>query len=88
MQKMLECFGADISKTLVAKRKRLEQYTQNSLKSQGKKVEDIWKNQQAERYHHVHSSKGVHNWARKTQIGNSIPIPINLKVRLHLRFEK
>lgn len=49
MQKMLDCFGADISKTLVAKRKRLEQYTQNSLKTQGKKVEDIWKNQQAER---------------------------------------
>nr|XP_011448015.2 synaptonemal complex protein 3 [Crassostrea gigas] len=49
MQKMLECFGADISKTLVNKRKRLEQYTQNSLKSSTKKVEDIWKMQQTER---------------------------------------
>ncbi|XP_048780789.1 synaptonemal complex protein 3-like [Ostrea edulis] len=49
MQKMLECFGADISKTLVSKRKRLEQYTQNSLKCSTKKVEDIWKMQQAER---------------------------------------
>jgi len=49
MQKMLECFGADISKTLVAKRKRLENYTQTSLKTQNRKVEDIWKGQQVER---------------------------------------
>ncbi|XP_033751590.1 synaptonemal complex protein 3-like [Pecten maximus] len=49
MQKMLECFGADITKTLVNKRKRLEQFTQNSLKSSNKKVEEIWKMQQLER---------------------------------------
>lgn len=49
MQKMLECFGADISKTLIAKRKRLEQYTQSSLKTSNRRVEDIWKNQQSER---------------------------------------
>nr|AGL11962.1 synaptonemal complex protein 3 [Nodipecten subnodosus] len=49
MQKMLECFGADITKTLVNKRKRLEQFTQNSLKASNKKVEEIWKMQQLER---------------------------------------
>lgn len=49
MQKMLECFGADISKTLTAKRKRLEAYTQNSLKTSNRKVEEFWKNQHADR---------------------------------------
>ncbi|XP_050409584.1 synaptonemal complex protein 3, partial [Patella vulgata] len=49
MQKMLECFGADISKTLISKRKRLEQLTHNTLRSSNKKVEDIWKAQQTER---------------------------------------
>ncbi|KAK2181279.1 hypothetical protein NP493_402g00027 [Ridgeia piscesae] len=49
MQKMFECFGADIAKTVAAKRKRLEQYTQSSLKSSSRKVEDIWKIQQHER---------------------------------------
>ncbi|XP_046328225.2 synaptonemal complex protein 3-like [Haliotis rufescens] len=50
MQKMLECFGADISKTLVSKRRRLEQLTQVSLRSTNKKVDDIWKAQQTERH--------------------------------------
>ncbi|KAI0208128.1 Synaptonemal complex protein 3 [Lamellibrachia satsuma] len=49
MQKMFECFGADIAKTVATKRKRLEQYTQSSLKSSSRKVEDIWKIQQNER---------------------------------------
>lgn len=49
MQKMLECFGADISKTLMGKRKRLEQFTQISLKNSNKRVEEIWKSQQTER---------------------------------------
>ncbi|KAL5006831.1 hypothetical protein ScPMuIL_015637 [Solemya velum] len=49
MQKMLECFGADVTKTLIAKRKRIENLTQNSLKSSNKKVDDIWKLQQSER---------------------------------------
>ncbi|XP_041367395.1 synaptonemal complex protein 3-like [Gigantopelta aegis] len=49
MQKMLECFGADISKTLVSKRKRLEQITQSTLKNSNKKVEDVWREQQNER---------------------------------------
>ena len=41
---------ADITKTLSGKRKRLEQYTQNSLKISNRKVEDIWRVQQKERY--------------------------------------
>ena len=41
--------SADIAKTVAAKRKRLEQYTQSSLKSSSRKVEDIWKIQQNER---------------------------------------
>ncbi|XP_070566631.1 synaptonemal complex protein 3-like [Ptychodera flava] len=46
---LLERFGSDISKTIVAKRKRLETLTQQSLKSSNRKVEDIFKHQQAER---------------------------------------
>ncbi|RUS73371.1 hypothetical protein EGW08_018873 [Elysia chlorotica] len=49
MQKMLDGFGADISKTLSQKKKRMEQLTQSSLKSTNKKVEEIWKNQQQAR---------------------------------------
>ena len=43
---------ADISKTLVNKRKRLEQYTQNSLKTTNRKMEDIWKQQRGDRSAH------------------------------------
>ncbi|XP_055900938.1 synaptonemal complex protein 3-like isoform X4 [Biomphalaria glabrata] len=46
MQKMLEGFKADISKTHLQKKKRLEQLTQASLKNANKKVDEIWKNQQ------------------------------------------
>ena len=42
-------FSADITKTVAAKRKRLELFTQSSLKSSSRKVEDIWKIQQSER---------------------------------------
>lgn len=35
---------------MVAKRKRLEQLTQNSLKNTNKKVEDIWTTQKNERF--------------------------------------
>ncbi|PVD33791.1 hypothetical protein C0Q70_05052 [Pomacea canaliculata] len=49
MQKMLEMFGADISKTLSTKKKRLEHFTQLSLKTTGKKVEEILTAQQNER---------------------------------------
>ncbi|XP_064635061.1 synaptonemal complex protein 3-like [Lineus longissimus] len=49
MQKMLDSFGADVSKTLVSKRKRLEQYTQSTIKTSNRRIEDIWKVQQNER---------------------------------------
>ncbi|CAG5134932.1 unnamed protein product [Candidula unifasciata] len=49
MQKMLEGFGADISKTLSNKRKRMEQLTQASLKNTNKKLEEVWKTQQQAR---------------------------------------
>ncbi|XP_060050230.1 synaptonemal complex protein 3 [Erinaceus europaeus] len=49
VQNMLERFGADINKTLHAKRKRLETYTKASLKSSNQKIENIWKTQQEQR---------------------------------------
>ncbi|XP_033645667.1 synaptonemal complex protein 3-like [Asterias rubens] len=49
MQTMLESFGADMRKSLVSKKKRLETFTQQSLKSANCKVDKIWKMQQTER---------------------------------------
>ncbi|XP_064417404.1 synaptonemal complex protein 3 isoform X2 [Latimeria chalumnae] len=50
VQNMLERFGADISKALVAKRKRLELYTKSSLKTSNQKIEQLWKMQQEQRH--------------------------------------
>ncbi|XP_056430542.1 synaptonemal complex protein 3 isoform X2 [Hyla sarda] len=49
VQNMLERFGADISKALLAKRKRLEMYTKASLKTSNQKIENVWKTQQEQR---------------------------------------
>ncbi|XP_014672008.1 PREDICTED: synaptonemal complex protein 3-like isoform X2 [Priapulus caudatus] len=49
MQKMLECFGADVNKSLLTKKRKLEQFTKESIKSSNKKVEDVWKAQATER---------------------------------------
>ncbi|XP_009894680.1 synaptonemal complex protein 3 [Dryobates pubescens] len=49
VQNMLERFGADINKALLAKRKRLEMYTKASLKTSNQKIEHIWKMQQDQR---------------------------------------
>ncbi|OCT83662.1 synaptonemal complex protein 3 isoform X1 [Xenopus laevis] len=49
VQDMLERFGADISKALLAKRKRLETYTKASLKTSNMKIEQVWKTQQEDR---------------------------------------
>lgn len=49
MQRMLDGFGADISKTLCQKKKRVEQFTQVSLKNTNKKVEELWTAQQQAR---------------------------------------
>ena len=43
-------FTADISKTLGQKKKRVEQFTQNSLKNTTKKVEDMWNTQYQARW--------------------------------------
>lgn len=39
----------DISKTLESKRKRLETFTQSSVKASSKRVEETWRKQQQER---------------------------------------
>ncbi|XP_063111520.1 synaptonemal complex protein 3 isoform X2 [Cavia porcellus] len=49
VQNMLEKFGADINKALLAKRKRLEMYTKASFKSSSQKIEHVWKTQQEQR---------------------------------------
>ncbi|NWU95448.1 SYCP3 protein, partial [Upupa epops] len=49
VQNMLERFGADITKSLIAKRKRLETYTKASLKTSNQKIEHAWKIQQEQR---------------------------------------
>ena len=49
MQSLIAGFGADVSKTLDAKRKRLETFTHASLKVSNGKVEKVWKAQQTER---------------------------------------
>ncbi|XP_010180457.1 PREDICTED: synaptonemal complex protein 3 [Mesitornis unicolor] len=49
VQNMLERFGADINKSLLAKRKRLEMYTKASLKTSNQKIENVWKTQQEQR---------------------------------------
>ncbi|XP_032898567.1 synaptonemal complex protein 3 isoform X2 [Amblyraja radiata] len=46
---MLERFGADINKAILAKKKRLEVYTKSSLKTSNQKIEQVWKVQQEER---------------------------------------
>ncbi|XP_078276559.1 synaptonemal complex protein 3-like isoform X3 [Rhinoraja longicauda] len=46
---MLERFGADINKAILAKKKRLEVYTKSSLKTSNQKIEQVWKVQQDER---------------------------------------
>ncbi|XP_026991995.1 synaptonemal complex protein 3 [Tachysurus fulvidraco] len=49
VQTMLEKFGADISKAMQAKRKRLEAFTKSSLKGSNQKIEQLWKTQHGQR---------------------------------------
>ncbi|CAH1256669.1 SYCP3 [Branchiostoma lanceolatum] len=49
MKNLLESFGADISKTLSAKRKRLEMFTHSAVKASNHKVENTWMAQHSER---------------------------------------
>ncbi|XP_022785003.1 synaptonemal complex protein 3-like isoform X1 [Stylophora pistillata] len=52
MQGMLNSFGADITKTLAAKRKRIQTFTQASMKASSRKFEEVWRSQQHERSTH------------------------------------
>jgi len=49
MQKLFTSFGADVSKNLETKRKRLESLTQSSFETNNKKIDDLWKVQLLER---------------------------------------
>ena len=49
MQSLLSSFGADISKSLQAKRKRMENFAQVALKTSSKKVGELWQSQHSER---------------------------------------
>ncbi|XP_034982669.1 synaptonemal complex protein 3 isoform X2 [Zootoca vivipara] len=62
VQNMLERFGADINKALLAKRKRLEMYTKASLKTSNQKIEHVWKTQQEQRQkvQHEYSQQFLH----------------------------
>ncbi|KAM3833422.1 synaptonemal complex protein 3 [Vipera latastei] len=62
VQNMLERFGADINKALLAKRKRLEMYTKASLKTSNQKIEFVWKTQQEQRQkiNHEYSEQFLH----------------------------
>nr|XP_056703417.1 synaptonemal complex protein 3 [Euleptes europaea] len=62
VQNMLERFGADINKALLAKRKRLEMYTKASLKASNQKIECVWKTQQEQRQkiNHEYSQQFLH----------------------------
>lgn len=42
-------FPADITKTLTAKRKRIQTFTQASLKASSRKFDEVWHTQQRER---------------------------------------
>uniref|UniRef100_A0A8C5S1E5 XLR/SYCP3/FAM9 domain-containing protein n=1 Tax=Laticauda laticaudata TaxID=8630 RepID=A0A8C5S1E5_LATLA len=62
VQNMLERFGADINKALLAKRKRLEMYTKASLKTSNQKIGFVWKTQQEQRQkvNHEYSQQFLH----------------------------
>lgn len=49
LQFLSAVLSADISKNLESKRKRLETFTQSSVKASSKRVEEIWRKQQQER---------------------------------------
>lgn len=49
MQSLLANFGSDISKSIQAKRKRMENFAQVALKTSSKKIDQLWQSQQSER---------------------------------------
>ncbi|XP_042549214.1 synaptonemal complex protein 3 isoform X1 [Dipodomys spectabilis] len=49
VQTMLEKFGIDINRALLAKRKKLEMYTQASFRNSTQRIEQVWRTQQEQR---------------------------------------
>ncbi|XP_048585533.1 synaptonemal complex protein 3 [Nematostella vectensis] len=49
MSTLLNGFGAEISNTLNAKRKRIQSFSQASLKASSRKFDEVWRKQQNER---------------------------------------
>ncbi|XP_008054694.1 synaptonemal complex protein 3 [Carlito syrichta] len=49
VQNILQRFGADINKAILAKKKRLEMYAKASVKTSNQKIEYLWKTQKEQR---------------------------------------
>ncbi|XP_015775606.1 PREDICTED: synaptonemal complex protein 3-like isoform X2 [Acropora digitifera] len=58
---MLNSFGADITKTLTAKRKRIQTFAHASLKASSRKFDEVWQSQQQESNHNEEFTKQLMN---------------------------
>ncbi|XP_073328567.1 synaptonemal complex protein 3 [Pagrus major] len=72
VQSMLEKFGADISKVMQAKKKRLESLTKNYMKGSQQKLEQLWSNYHTQRQKMTHQysqqvSSALQQWEAEAQ---------------------
>ncbi|XP_059191374.1 synaptonemal complex protein 3 [Centropristis striata] len=72
VQSMLERFGADISKVMQAKKKRLESLTKNYMKGSQHKLEQLWNTYHSERQKMTHQysqqvSSALQQWEAEAQ---------------------
>ncbi|MEQ2275939.1 hypothetical protein XENORESO_011057, partial [Xenotaenia resolanae] len=72
VQSMLEKFGADISKVMQAKKKRLECLTKNYMKGSQHKLEHLWTNYHGQRkkmtqQYHQQVSSALQQWEVEAQ---------------------
>ncbi|XP_041652299.1 synaptonemal complex protein 3 isoform X2 [Cheilinus undulatus] len=72
VQSMLERFGADISKVMQAKKKRLETLTKNYMKGSQHKLEQLWSTYHAQRQkmtqqYSQHVSTALQQWETEAQ---------------------
>ncbi|KAM8751562.1 synaptonemal complex protein 3 [Acanthopagrus latus] len=72
VQSMLEKFGADISKVMQAKKKRLESLTKNYMKGSQQKLEQLWGNYHSQRQKMTHQysqqvSSALQQWETEAQ---------------------
>ncbi|KAM4733605.1 synaptonemal complex protein 3 [Anableps anableps] len=72
VQSMLEKFGADISKVMQAKKKRLECLTKNYMKGSQHKLEQLWTNYHGQRkkmtqQYHQQVSSALQQWEVEAQ---------------------